>query len=172
MNFQSVLNKQSTLVGYAVEINHHSPLKFKFIIIKRMTTVSISIKYEKYSFLCILNRRQRQIIDSSEGFLTTSLNLTTQKVYVIRDKTKKIEYINLLSIDSSSSHATYTAGSLLISYTIPNDNIQRKFLIKLTSTIITKTVCDCEEYATLLSSSINVTHFDLISSSMQIILIN
>jgi len=39
---------------------------------------------------------------------------TTQQLYVIRDKTEKIECVDLLSADSSSVIATYTGDSLLI----------------------------------------------------------
>ena len=60
--------------------------------------------------------------------------------------------------------ATYTGDSLLMSYLIPNDNIQRKFLIKFASTTTQNGCQHCEECVTLLSRSINITHFD--SSSL------
>ena len=111
-----------------------------------------------------MNRSQRQIIDCSEGLLC--LNLTaTQQLYIIRDTTEKIECVDLLSPDSSSIFATYTGDSLLMSYVIPNDNIQRKFLIKFASTTNQNGRQHCEECVRLLSRLINITHFDSVSLS-------
>ncbi len=94
-----------------------------------------------------------------------SLSLTaTQQLFVIRDETEKIECVDLLSTDSSSIIATYTGDSLLISYLISNDHIQRKFLIKFASTT-TQTGCQhCQECITCLSRLIHITHFDSTSS--------
>jgi len=90
-----------------------------------------------------------------------NLSLTaTQQLFVIRDETEKIECVDLLSTDTSSIIATYTGDSLLISYLIPNDHIQRKFLIKFASTA-TQTGCQyCKECVTILSRLIPLTHFD------------
>ena len=94
-----------------------------------------------------------------------SLSLTaTQQLAVIRDETEKIECVDLLSSDSSSIIATYTGDSLLISYLIPNDHIQRKFLIKFASTA-SQTGCQyCKECITYLSRLISIAHFDSTSS--------
>jgi hypothetical protein len=162
MNTQSSLIKNWTLLRYAVEINYHSPLSSQ--------SSPSSNERQQFVFLLFrhlfifLYRPQRQTIDCSEGLL--SLNLTTtQQLYVIRDKTEKIECVDLLSMDSSSIMATYTGDSLLMSYLIPNDNTQRKFLIKFASTP-TQTGCQhCEECVTLLSRSINITHFNSTTSS-------
>ncbi len=86
-------------------------------------------------------------------------------MYVIRDETEKIECVDLLSTDSSSIIATYTGDSLLMSYLIPNDNIQRKFLIKFASTATQNGCQHCKECVTLLSRLINITHFDSTSLS-------
>jgi hypothetical protein len=104
-------------------------------------------------------RPQRQIIDCSEGLLSLSLT-TTQQLCVIRDETEKIECVDLLSTDSSSIIATYTGDSLLISYLISNDNLQRKFLIKFASTSTQNGCQHCTECVTLLSRLIHITHFD------------
>jgi hypothetical protein len=116
--------------------------------------------------LIVFYRPQRQIIDCSEGLLNLSLT-TTQQLYVIRDETEKIECIDLLSTDSSSIIATYTGDSLLISYLIPNDNIQRKFLIKFASTATQNGCQYCKECVTFLSRLINITHFDSITNPIE-----
>ena len=109
------------------------------------------------------SRPQRQLFDCSEGFLNLTLT-TTQQLYVIRDETEKIECVDLLTTESSSIIGTYTGDSLLLSYVIPNDNIQRKFLIKFASTATQTGRQYCEECVRLLSHSINITHFDSLSS--------
>ncbi len=86
-------------------------------------------------------------------------------MYVIRDTTEKIECVDLLTTDPSSIIGTYTGDSLLMSYLIPNDNIQRKFLIKFASTATQNGRQHCEECIALLSRSINITHFDSLSLS-------
>ncbi|CAF0816169.1 unnamed protein product [Rotaria sp. Silwood1] len=147
MSFQYSLTKTWTLLRYAVEINPNSPL----------SSPNSTSSNER-------QQPQRQAIDCSEGYL--SLNLSkTQQLYVIRDETEKIECVDLLSSDPSSIFATYTGDSLLISYLIPNDNIQRKFLIKFASTASQNGRQHCEECVRLLSRSINITHFDSISLS-------
>jgi hypothetical protein len=163
MATQSPLTKNWTLLRYAVEINPHSPL----------SSPNSSSSNERQKFVvspiyififCFMYRAQHQIIDCSEGLL--SLNLTTtQQLYVIRDETEKIECVDLLSTNSSSIIATYIGDSLLISYPIPNDNIQRKFLIKFASTSTQNSCQYCEECVRLLSRFIKITHFDSISLS-------
>ncbi|CAF2386464.1 unnamed protein product [Rotaria sp. Silwood2] len=147
MTFQYSSTKTWTLLRYAVEINPNSPLS------SQNSTSS--------------NERQQpqcQTIDCSEGFL--SLNLTaTQQLYVIRDETEKIECVDVLSSDPSSIFATYTGDSLLMSYCVRNDNIQRKFLIKFASTESQNGRQHCEDCVRLLSRSINITHFDSVSLS-------
>lgn len=109
-------------------------------------------------------RIQRQTLDCSEGPL--HLNFTaTQQLYIIRDETEKIECVDLSLSNSSSIFATYTGDSLLISYIIPGDNIQRKFLIKFASTNIQNGYQHCEDCINLLSRLIKITHYDSMSMS-------
>lgn len=89
----------------------------------------------------------------------------SQQLYVIRDETEKIECIDLLTTDSSTIMGTYTGDSLLLTYFIPHDNIQRKFLVKFASTATLNARQHCDECVKLLSHSINITHFDSTSSS-------
>ncbi|CAF1579777.1 unnamed protein product [Adineta steineri] len=145
MNVQSSLTKNWILLRYAVEINHYSPLS---------TPNSTSSNEQQ--------QPQRQIIDCSEGLLCLNLT-TTQQLYVIRDETEKIECIDLLTTDLSSIIGTYTGDSLLMSYVIPSDNIQRKFLVKFASTATQTARQHCEDCVKLLSNSITITHFDSIS---------
>ena len=89
----------------------------------------------------------------------------SQQLYVIRDDTDKIECVDLLTTDSSSVMGTYTGDSLLLTYLIPHDNIQRKFLVKFASTATLNARQHCEDCVKLLSHSINIAHFDSTSSS-------
>ncbi|CAF1363553.1 unnamed protein product [Adineta steineri] len=50
-----------------------------------------------------------------------------------------------------------------MSYVIPSDNIQRKFLVKFASTATQNAHQHCEDCVKLLSNSITITHFDSIS---------
>ncbi|CAF4029307.1 unnamed protein product, partial [Adineta steineri] len=132
----SSLTKNWILLRYAVEINHYSPLS--------TPNSTSSNEQQQFELLC--------------------LNLTTtQQLYVIRDETEKIECIDLLTTDSSSIIGTYTGDSLLMSYVIPSDNIQRKFLVKFVSTATQNARQHCEDCVKLLSNSITITHFDSIS---------
>jgi len=90
---------------------------------------------------------------------------TTQQLYVIRDETEKIECVDLLSADSSSVIATYTGDSLLISYLIPNDHCQRKFLVKFASTPNQNGSQHCRDCITILSQFIQINHLDSISKN-------
>ena len=144
-----------TLVRYAVEIHPH---------LERVQFVSpliCSIVHSKFS-----SRPQRQVIDCSEGLL--SLVFTpTQQLLVIRDETDKLECLDFLSTDSSSILATYTGDSLLISYLIPHDHSQRKFLIKFASTTTHNACQQCQDCVTYLSRCLTITHFDSTTSSYE-----
>ncbi|CAF0784339.1 unnamed protein product [Adineta ricciae] len=150
MNSSSKSTKTWTLLRYAVEINHHSPSSSP-------NSTSSSERQQP----------QRQLIDCSEGLLCLTLT-PSQQLYVIRDDTEKIECVDLLTTDSSSVMGTYTGDSLLLTYLIPHDNIQRKFLVKFASTATLNARQHCEDCVKLLSHSINITHFDSTSSSSPI----
>ncbi|CAF2010379.1 unnamed protein product [Rotaria magnacalcarata] len=132
MTSQYSLTKSWTLLRYALEIHHHSPLSSQ--------NSSPSSSNERQQL-------QRLTIDFSEGPL------------------KKIECVDLSSPNPSAIFATYTGDSLLMSYLIPNDNIQRKFLIKFASTTNQNGRQHCQDCVKLLSRLINITHFDSISLS-------
>lgn len=89
----------------------------------------------------------------------------TQQLYVVRDETDQIECVDLLTTETSSIVGTYSGDSLLLSYLIPHDNVQRKFLVKFASTVTQTGRQHCEECVRLLSHSIKVTHFDSTSTS-------
>lgn len=90
----------------------------------------------------------------------------TQQLLVIRDEIDKLECIDLLATDSSSILATYTGDSLLISYLIPHDHSQRKFLIKFASTTTYNACQQCQDCVVYLSRFLNITHFDSTSSEV------
>lgn len=170
MNTQSPLTKTWILVRYAVEINHHSPLSSPNSASsssnERQQFVFEFYMYIDIHWLIFFYRPQRQIIDCSEGLLSLRLT-TTQQLYILRDETEKLESVDLLSYDSSSIIATYTGDSLLISYFLPHDNIQRKFLIKFASTAAQNAYDYCKECVTYLSRFISITHFDSIKNPME-----
>ncbi|CAM4746521.1 unnamed protein product [Rotaria magnacalcarata] len=149
MTSQYSLTKSWTLLRYALEIHHHSPLSSQ--------NSSPSSSNERQQL-------QRLTIDFSEGPLSVNFSIT-QQLYVLRDETEKIECVDLSSPNPSAIFATYTGDSLLMSYLIPNDNIQRKFLIKFASTTNQNGRQHCQDCVKLLSRLINITHFDSISLS-------
>lgn len=58
---------------------------------------------------------------------------------------------------STSLVATFTGDSILISYVIPHDQIQRKFLVKFASTAIQTSRQHCEDCVQTLSRLIKIT---------------
>ena len=129
------------------------------------TRSCLHAKETQLSLTPLVYRSRRDTIDCSEGLLSLKLD-TTQQLYVVRDETENIECVNLLSIEASSIVATYTGDSLLMSYTIPHDHTQRKFLIRFASTVGQTGRQHCEQCVALLSRLINITRFDVTSSSM------
>ena len=109
-------------------------------------------------------RPRRETIDCSEGLLRLKL-ATTQQLYVIRDETENIECVDLLLSSSTSLVATFTGDNLLISYIIPHDQIQRKFLVKFASTAMQTGRQHCEDCVQTLSRLIKITPLESTSST-------
>lgn len=159
MNSSSLSTKTWPLLRYAVEVNTHStssPERQQFV------SLLISLIFI-WSFLY---RPQRQVIDCSEGLLRLTFT-PTQQLLVIRDETDTLECVDFLSMDSSSLLATYTGDSLLISYLIPNDHTQRKFLVKFASTTTENGCQQCKDAITFLSRFLTITHFDSPSNPLE-----